>query len=265
MTKETIRNWYDRLRLPEGYRTAFIKALGEIRISDATEIGSYDLNEPDGKRNLLSCLMMCEALKERYAEKGIDENILMATLSDIGIWLDIWSEIKGELYLGELAWLQHHLSMKLFRLGRLQFCMNECHNDYPAYDLKKGEPVIEVHIPADGPLTREACEASFATAREFFAKYYPDFHYRYFTCHSWLLDSTLEDFLRPESNIIGFQKMFTPVESKPSAAILRYVFKWNTNERNLKSAPVLSSFAGAVKKAFMDGTQFHETLGIIEK
>lgn len=263
--KEIIENWYNQLQLPEEYRLEFNKALAEAPISDAIEIGTYDLNEPDGKRNLLSCLMMCESLKERYAEKGIDENVLMATLSDMGIWLDIWSEIKGELYLGELPWLQRHLSMQLFRLGRLQFCMAKCPHDYPDYNLKMGEPVIEVHIPADGALSIEACEESFSLAREFFAMYYPEFNYRYFTCHSWLLDSTLRNFLKEDSNIIRFQKMFVPVESKPSATILRYVFKWNTNPRNLKYAPVLSSFAEAIKKAFLSGTEFYETVGIIEK
>jgi hypothetical protein len=208
---------------------------------------------------------MCEALKERYAQKGIEEKILLDTLSDIGIWLDTWSEIKGELYLGELSWLKHHMSMQLFRLGRLQFCMGHCHNDYPQYDLKKGDPVIEVHIPADGALSMEACEESFAMAREFFAKYFPEFEYRYFTCHSWLLDTTLQAYLKEDSNIIRFQKLFTAVESEPSAAILRYVFKWNTNARNLKYAPVLSSFAQAIKKAFLAGTQFYETVGLIAK
>jgi predicted TIM-barrel fold metal-dependent hydrolase len=263
--KQLIKDWYDRLNLPGEYRGEFLKALAQTPVSDAIEIDTYDLEAEDGKRNLLSFLLMCEALKERYAQKGIEEKILLDTLSDIGIWLDTWSEIKGELYLGELSWLKHHMSMQLFRLGRLQFCMGHCHNDYPQYDLKKGDPVIEVHIPADGTLSMEACEESFAMAREFFAKYFPEFEYRYFTCHSWLLDATLQAYLKEDSNIIRFQKLFTAVESEPSAAILRYVFKWNTNARNLKYAPVLSSFAEAIKKAFLSCTQFYETVGVIAK
>ena len=263
--KNIIKGWYERLGLPGEYKHEFNKALATTPISDAIEIETYDLEHEDGKRNLLSCLMMCETLKNRYDEKGIDEKILMDTLSDIGIWLDTWTEIKGELYLGELAWLQHHLSMRLFRLGRLQFCMGTSHNDCPEYGLKRGDPVIEVHIPAAGPLTQEACAESFALAREFFAKYFPEFDYRYFTCHSWLLDETLKDFLGNDSNIIRFQKMFKPIDSEPSNAILRYVFKWSTDARNLKYAPVLSSFADEIKKAFLSGTQFYETVGIIER
>jgi len=263
--KEIIKNWYDRLQLPEEYRYEFNKALAKTPVSDAIEIGTYDLEETDGKRNLLSCLFLCESLKERYAEKGIDEKILLDTLSDIGVWLDVWSEIKGELYLSELPWLQHHLSMRLFRLGRLQFLMTQCRKDYPEYGLKSGDPVIEVHVPASGALTVESCEESIAMAREFFAKYFPEFNYRYFVCRSWLLDSTLRDFLPEDSNILQFQKMFVTVDCEPSNSILRFVFKWNTNARNLKYAPVLSSFAGAIKEAFLAGKQFYSAVGLIQK
>ncbi len=260
-----IRNWYERLALPEEYLCDFKMALAKIPISDAIEIGTYNVEEPDGKRNLLSALFMCEALKERYIQKGIPENILLDTLSDIVIWLDIWSELKGELYLGELAWLQRHLNMEIFRLGRLQFAFGCCEENLPDYDLKKGDPVIEVHIPAGEPLTVEACQESFAMARDFFAKYYPDYAYQYFTCHSWLLDPTLQELLDENSNIIRFQKMFVNVGSDASNAILRYVFKWNTHARNLKYAPVLSSFAATVKKAFFSGTEFHQSFGLLKK
>ena len=263
--KTLIRGWYERLALPKEYKAEFEKALAATPVSDAIEIATYNTDEPDGKRNLLSFLFFCEALKDRYAEKGIDETILLDTLSDLGIWLDVWTELKGELYLGELPWLKRHFEMRLFRLGRLQFCMAESEHDCPAYGLKKGEPVIEVHIPADGPLTPEECEKSLALAREFFAKYYPDYDYRFFTCHSWLLDPTLCQILGDTSNIIRFQSMFENAANDPSDSILRYVFKWNTNARNLKYAPVLSSFAAAVKKEFRSGTQFHESLGIIRK
>lgn len=262
---DVIKGWYDRLALPKEYKTEFSKALATVPVSDAIEIATYDTEETDGKRNLLSYLFMCEALKERYKEKGISEKILLDTLSDISIWLDVWSEEKGEMYLGELSWLKRHLEMRLFRLGRLQFCMAESEHDCPEFSLKKGDPVIEVHIPADGALTQEECEKSFAMAREFFQKYYPEYEYKYFTCHSWLLDPTLSRVLPDSSNIIRFRDMFKNAANDDSDAILRYVFKWNTTARNLKYAPVTSSLAEKVKKEFLSGTQFHETLGIIEK
>ena len=98
---------------------------------------------------------MCEELEKKYAEKGIPESVLLDTLSDISIWLDTWSDLKGETYLGELGWLQRHLKMDIFRIGRLQFAFGTCEVDSPDQGICKGDPIIEVHIPADGPMSPE--------------------------------------------------------------------------------------------------------------
>lgn len=263
--KAVIRKWADKLGLMKDYRWQIEKALAEIPISDTVEMQNYSISDPDGKRNLLSVLFMCEALSKRYEQKGISEKILLDTLSDISIWLDIWSELKDEMYLSELIWLQRHLKMELFRLGRLQFAFGTCEYDCQQQGIAKGDPILEVHIPADGPITPEECDASFALAREFFAKFYPEYDYRGFTCHSWLLDPQLKNILGESSNIIRFQNRFEIVSNDPADAILRYVFKWNTTGKNLKYAPVVSSFAAKVKKAYQGGTQFSESFGIILK
>ena len=121
-----------------------------------------------------------------------------------------------------------------------------------------------LHIPADGAMTPAQCDEAFAKAKEFFAKYYPEYDYRCFTCHSWLLDPQLKKILGENSNIIRFQNRFEIILNDPSDAILRYVFKWNTNGKNLKFAPVTSNFAAMVKKAYLEGTKFCESFGIIK-
>ena len=68
---------------------------------------------------------------------------------------------KAGLYLGELNWLKRHLSMKLFKLGRLQFAFGEAICDLAEKNIKKGDNVIEVHIPAAGHLLKSECEKSF--------------------------------------------------------------------------------------------------------
>lgn len=263
--KAVIRKWADKLGLLDDYRLEIEKAIAHVPISDAIDIDSYCISEPDGRRNLLSALFMCEALSEKYAQRGIPEQILLDTLADIGIWLNVWSDLKNELYLGEMGWLKRHLNMEVFRLGRLEFAFEECYCDVPMYQLKKGDPIVAVHIPADGPLTPDECDRSFALARQFFETYYPEYKYSAFTCHSWLLDPELKTLLDENSNIIQLQNRFVPIASEVSDAILRYVFRWNTTARNLKFAPNTSSFAKTVKKSFIAGTQFHESFGIIMK
>ena len=177
-TKVIIKKWYDTLGFSKKHDDAFSEALEEIQVSDAICISKYNTDEKDGRRNLLSYLYMCEQLAKDYKDMGVSEEILIDTLKDIPRWLDTWSGLKNELYLGELTWLKRHLSMKLFKLGRLQFCMNECEHDVPAFSLKKGDNVIEIHIPEEGPLNIVECKASIERAKQFFAEYFPDFNYK---------------------------------------------------------------------------------------
>ena len=265
-SKETAaicEKWYKKLGFPKEYDAEFYAALKKYHISDAITIEGYDLSEQDGKRNLLSFLYLCEGLSQRYAEAGIPEDILLATLGDLLLWTDAWSDVKGELYLGELPWLAQTMRMRLFRIGSLEFMAGKAHGDCEALGLKKGDPIVEVHIPSGADLSPEACRASLAGARAFFESYYPEYKFNHFTCHSWLLDPALDALLKPESNIIAFRNMFTPISENESDAALRYVFRWNTNRRNLRNAVCASSLAERMKKYVLAGGTLHEAFGAI--
>ena len=263
--KDIIKKWYYKLNFSKTYESEFLKALEKIPVSDAITVSGYDKESCDGKRNLLSMLFMCESLSERYKKSGIPEDVLLATLSDLPIWTSVWSVVKGELYLGELPWLSRHLDMKLFRLGRLQFCMAGSEHDIPKYNIKKGDNVIEVHIPEGDKLSPEECERSFTLAREFFAEHFPSYEYTVFTCHSWLLDDTLKNYLPGTSNIIRFGDRFDKVEDDESLALIRYIFRWDTKPEGIRHAVTYSAFSERIKKAVMSGEKFHETVGVIKK
>ncbi|MBQ3038332.1 MAG: amidohydrolase family protein [Clostridia bacterium] len=262
---KVIEKWYKELKFPNEYDREFYNALNTIKISDAITIENYDVGETDGKRNLLSFLFMCEELEKQYIKKGIDREILIDTLEDIVRWTITWSNVKGELYLGELSWLKRHFEMKLFKLGRLQFCMAGAERDTEGKGIKKGDAVIEVHIPAGEPLDEAECRKSIALAVEFFEKFYPDYNYKYYTCHSWLLDKTLDEFLPPDSNILKFGNMFDIVAEETGDDILRYVFDWNTTRLNVKSCVCVGSFDEKIKKAALKGREFYVNLGVIKK
>ncbi|MBQ7780322.1 MAG: amidohydrolase family protein [Clostridia bacterium] len=263
--KTIIEKWYKTLKFPSEYDDEFYRALDTVPISDAITLDAYDKDCKDGKRNLLSYLYMCENTYNEALKRGIPEEIILDTLSDVVTWCITWSNVKGELYLGELGWLSRHIGLKLFRLGRLQFCMGEADHDIPKYGIKNGDNVLEIHIPEGGKLTTAACEESISRAKEFFAKYFPKFEYTVFTCHSWLLDDTLKEFLLDESGIIRFGNMFDKVGEDESSALIRYLFTWNTTELNLKYQLPRSSLAKTVQKEMANGKKFHETLGVIPK
>ncbi len=92
--------------------------------------------------------------------------------------------------------------------------------------LKPGDPVLDIHIPAGGPLSREDAIASMRQALVFFSKHFPKTPpAKALVCTTWLLDAQLAPFLKPDSNILGFQRLFHlyPVECDAWSAF-RFVF-----------------------------------------
>ena len=263
--RDIIEGWYRKLDFDPRHDVDFCRALNEISISDTVNIREYDKGCEDGVRNLLSFLYMCEDVAEKYRLMGVDEDILIDTLRDIVTWTDTWSEVKGGLYLGELGWLTNHMTCRLHKLGRLQFCRGRCGQDIPELGVKEGEPVLEIHIPAVGPLTPDECRDSIARAKEFYARYYPDFDYKCFTCSSWLMDETLKELLPAESNIIRFQNMFTVLDGHESYSLLKYIFGWDTCRDNLSGREPASSFAEKVKEHVMQGGKFYSAFGYMKK
>lgn len=264
-TAPIIEKWYKRLNFSSKYDVEFYDALRTIEIPEDTTITNYNLESTDGKKNLLAFLYMCEALQKKYAEHSIGEKILLDTLSDIVRWCDEWSEIKGELYLGEIGWLSRSMNFYLFKIGRLQYCIHSVTENFTKFGMKMGESFIGVHIPPSGPLKVDEAKESLNMAREFFAKHFPDMQYSYFSCLSWLLDDTLKEYLPPESNILQFAELFGVVESRPSDDIIRFVFGSAAKRENIDTWVCRSSFAQRIKAAIAEGKVFYETRGLIAR
>lgn len=262
--KQIVKKWYEKLGFPKVFDKEFYPYLDSVRLTDAMTLERYPKDSKDGKKNLAYFLYFCEELSKKYEAMGIPESILLDSLSDLVVWAKTWYCVKGSLHLEELNWLSRTLGMRLFKLGRLQFCMGEAKDDIPEFDVKLGDSVMEIHIQGEGRLDTEECKKSIEAAKEFFACYFPNFKYKVFTCHSWLIDEDLKDFLPEGSNILKFGDMFYRAQNDDSNALLRYIFRWDTNEINLKYAYSSSAFAEKVKSAVLKGKVFHETLGVIE-
>lgn len=264
-TAPIIEKWYKQLNFNSKYDAEFYEALNTIEIPADTNIANYNFDCTDGKKNLLSYLYMCEALEDRYVQHGISREILLDTLSDIVRWCDTWSTVKGELYLGEIGWLSRSMNFYLFKIGRLQYCIHSVTEKFTEFGMKMGECFVGVHIPPTGPLKIEEAKESLDMARKFFAKYFPDMQYSYFSCLSWLLDDTLKEFLPPESNILKFAELFTIVEENPADDIIRFVFGETATRENMDTWICRSSFAERIKAAIADGKVFYETRGLIAR
>jgi len=75
--------------------------------------------------------------------------------------------------------------------------------------VKPGDTILDIHIPASGPMTIDACANSIKQAALFFPQHWPQYtDIKCFVCRSWLFDPQLKNILSPESNIVKFQHEF---------------------------------------------------------
>ena len=150
---EIARKWYVKIGFPEKFDAMF-NALLEEENPESVPFEKYNASENSKGKTFIMYLYFCEQLAEKYKEAGISEKILMATLSDFIINTEREYILSGELGLVKPSVLKNHLSMRLFRIGRLQFCMDGAARDISEKGIIKGENVIDVHIPAGGSLLR---------------------------------------------------------------------------------------------------------------
>ncbi|MFE4195272.1 acyltransferase domain-containing protein [Paenarthrobacter sp. NPDC056912] len=141
---------------------------------------------------------------------GISPAVSAASLADLGLQLRINRRVHGRFGLDTWRWLTLHMAGNLFRLGRLQFHLvreTNANSDSHTPSQRPGW-VLGVHIPEDGGLSPAAVDASFAEARSFFPRYFPDKPAAVATCDSWMLDPYLAQRI-PNSNIASFASRFT--------------------------------------------------------
>lgn len=190
--------------------------------------------------------------------RGIEKEITVATLKDVNLWIKNYEIQHGTLGLAEFHWLMKHYTGRLFRLGRLQFVFEPT-----LFGAPEGEVVLDTHIPQDEPLTEEACLASFARAKEFFSKHFPEKDPKYFTCGSWLLNPQLAELLGEDANIVKFMRLWSnhhTVATSSNQAIQR-VFGLGFKAENMANAPENTSLQRKLKAHFLNGGDLKGTGG----
>lgn len=260
--QKIIEKWYKALGFSSRFDEEFSKCLKKINIDDLQDFESYDYKVNTPSKNLLACLYFCESLEKKYKKANISREVLLDSLQDLVLWNESYYAVYGKIGLTEFPWIDRTFQMQIFRLGRLQFSMFPSEFDIAELNVKVNDPVLEVHIPGGVPLRYEECEKSFAKAKEFFKKYYPEFPQEWCICHSWLLDDTMVSLLGENSNVAKFQTFFCPVQKNVSDSVLRFTFLWNTTRENVKDSVPNSSFAKRLKEKALLGDLFYEVLGV---
>lgn len=217
--------------------------------------------EPQLEAGLLPIFVlghMADYALEQNTARGIQKEVTVATLKDVNLWIGNYELQHGVLGLAEFHWLTKHYTGRLFRLGRLQFI-----HEPVKYGAPEGDVVLDTHIPQDAPLNEEACLASFAWAKEFFAAHFPEKDPKYFICGSWLLNPQLADLLGEDSNITKFMRLWSgycPAANSSNQAIQR-VFGLGFKAEDMANAPENTRLQRALKAHFLKGGTLKGTGG----
>lgn len=186
----------------------------------------------DGAGYLSALLIVALAPHARayHRARGITPAVSRMTLADLGRQLTV-NRWRGGGGLRNPAWLTLHFRGELYQLGRLQFQRIRLTGQDAEESVAAGygEWALQIHVPDHcGPLSPAACDRSLALARDFFARHFPAEPHRTACIFSWLLDGQLGRYLAEDSNIIRFQRRFTPLRPPgppDDANPLRYVFR----------------------------------------
>ncbi|MGL5675079.1 MAG: acyltransferase domain-containing protein [Cellulosilyticaceae bacterium] len=174
---------------------------------------------------LAGLLFMTEALYHQYKVLQIPDKFFFDTIDDISQRSISYKIDNGTLGLSkdDVIWFRHHMNMKLFTIGVLQFQLFHMiyleedgfmyFDDATKEQLPTGSPVLNVHIPKGSNITPFQCDEAFYNVKKFFALYFPEHKWSAFLCYSWLLYPKLKEILPPNSNIRQFADRFEIISS----------------------------------------------------
>lgn len=218
-----------------------------------------------GKLMLTAAVTSYPRAVERYRQLGWPLEFLNDTMLDLQIWSRHHKENFGTwgLIWDAAAFIRTQLQAGVIRFGRLQ-----CNTFYPLWKelndpagkwtLAKGTQVINLHIPASGPMKIGDCLESMERMREFYRVYRPEIDWQAFICHSWLLDTQLQNLLPETSNIIQFQKLGTIIgEPEKEADTIFRVFGTKAVKEGVASVHWTTSMQKILGKFVLDGGKFH--------
>jgi len=137
-----------------------------------------------------------------------NKDIIISGCDNIWLWADFNFKKNGCYGIEPdfADWIFNILKEKVYRLGRLEFEEIVLEWDVECFDkiFPKGTKMINVHVPATGPLNHDDCLKSYNKALDYFK-----LNETYFICESWLLAPCIEEIVHKESNIYKFKKDYT--------------------------------------------------------
>lgn len=221
MEKISLDQLYSILSIPVDAQKEFTKFKIDIEyitnLFYQDEDKFFELLDRDYKEKYLEILYiylnLAIKLYDMYIENGVDLKIYFDTIDDIRIWAETCVKETGTYGLKEIYWLNEHLRMRLYKLGRLQFQKRENSEfmgilrEHNLDKYVKSNYFYFVHIPEGERLSYELVQDSYKRAVEF---YKDDM---IFAAESWILSDKMDLLFAPDSNLMKFKNDFIVLSS----------------------------------------------------
>ncbi len=162
---------------------------------------------------LMLLISSSQFLLDIYKERKVDVNIFWDTMCDIKYKIDECKTVYNVIGTFVPSWYRAFFDIQIVKLGRLEYQVYKSRYDYnnKGVDIKVDDPVINIHIPSCGPLTKEEVIESLKKAYKFFNF---DGKLATFVCESWLLGKQIETICKEGSNMRAFYNMYEVVEAE---------------------------------------------------
>lgn len=196
---------YEELMQYELSATAYLRLQKRLAESPAAQ---------NGLDMLLLQTMAAFSMREKEPWREIPREIYLATMKCFSRFVREYQVSYGVYGFDRGFWTPRQICGKLFRLGELE------------YELNDEENVISIHIPGDADLSEEKLKASYMQQAVFIREHFPEAADRPRMCDSWLLSPALQDLLPPDSRILSFASHFAITRVDPDALdYLEWVYK----------------------------------------
>ena len=253
------------LRLIDGYAKdmSYITEAHHSEIEAISTLSGVHMHTVE----LLTLICLSKTLRTRLAGLGMTKKNIFLTLSDIKYKMAENETTVGIVGTDKWSWYAKLLLPNVFAIGRLQFELAAHNGENYEKDgkiLKKGSPVLRVHIPMSGePLDSSACASSYREAKKFFIRLLGITDIP-FTCSSWLLSPLNLDYLGEKSNIVKFASRYDitdVVEFKNDGAVFPWIFASAPNTP-IEKLPRDTTLRRAYGKLLDDGGHILSASGI---